>query len=63
LAGEPDRRTVGVPAATGTLPEGTQLSIPFDEMPRFAAVTGQPVIGPPMSEDEAQQIAQAGAAA
>jgi len=56
-------QAVGVPAATGTLPEGTQLSIPFDEMPRIAAVTGQPVIGPPMSEDEAQQIARAGAAA
>jgi len=52
-------QAVGVPAATSTLPETTQLSIPFDDMPRIAAETGQPVIGPPMSEDEAQQIARA----
>jgi hypothetical protein len=52
-------QAVGVPAATPTLPASTQLGIPFDDMPRIAADTGQPVIGPPMSDDEARRIASA----
>ena len=52
-------QAVGIPAATRTVPTTTQLSIPFEDMPRIAAETGQPVIGPPMSEQEAQQIAHA----
>ena len=53
-------RAVGVPAATASLPPAMQLSVPMEDMTRIAAETGQPVIGPPMSEEEAQQIARAG---
>ena len=52
-------QAVGIPAATRTVPATTQLSIPFEDMPRIAAETGQPVIGPPMTEQEARQIAHA----
>jgi mannose-6-phosphate isomerase-like protein (cupin superfamily) len=55
-------QATGIPADTPTLPASTQLSIPFEDMPRIAAETGQPVIGPPMSEQEALQIARAAAA-
>lgn len=55
-------RAVGLPATTRSLPVTTQLSIPFEEMPEIAADTGQPVIGPPMTEQEASQIAMAAAA-
>lgn len=51
-------RAAGKPAASRSLPGRTQLGIPFDDMPRIAAETGQPVIGPPMSEQEAKQIAR-----
>src|ERR1022692_3092986 len=52
-------RAVGVPATARTVPATTQLSIAFEDMPRIAAETGQPVVGPPMSGEEAQQIARA----
>ncbi len=55
-------QAVGIPAPAPGLPATTQLSIAFEEMPRIAADTGQPVIGPPMSEREASQIASAAAA-
>ena len=52
-------KAAGVPATSATVPTTTQLSIDFDDMPRVAAQTGQPVIGPPMTQEEAQQIAAA----
>ncbi len=55
-------QAVGVPAPAPGLPATTQLSIPFEEMPKVAAETGQPVIGPPMTEQEASQIVSAVAA-
>ncbi len=53
-------QAVGIPAATASLPPTTQLNVPMEDMSRIAAETGQPVIGPPMSDHEAQQIARAG---
>ncbi len=52
-------KAAGVPATSATVPTTTQLSIDFDDMPRVAAETGQLVIGPPMTDEEAQRIAAA----
>jgi mannose-6-phosphate isomerase-like protein (cupin superfamily) len=50
-------RQVGVPATNRSEPPDQPLD--FDELYRAAAATGQPVIGPPMTEDEAAMIASA----
>jgi mannose-6-phosphate isomerase-like protein (cupin superfamily) len=50
-------RQVGVPATDRTQPPDQPLD--FDELYRAAAATGQPVIGPPMTEDEAAMIGSA----
>jgi mannose-6-phosphate isomerase-like protein (cupin superfamily) len=47
-------RQVGVPATDRTQPPDQPLD--FDELYRVAAATGQPVIGPPMTADEAAMI-------
>jgi mannose-6-phosphate isomerase-like protein (cupin superfamily) len=49
-------RSVGVPAARGR-PDMATLN--FEAMNGVAAETGQPVLGPPMSEEEARAIAAA----
>jgi mannose-6-phosphate isomerase-like protein (cupin superfamily) len=46
-------RAVGQPAASRTLPPGMVLATGMEEALEVAAQTGQPVIGPPMSEEEA----------
>jgi hypothetical protein len=54
-------KEVGQPATTRTLPAGhppTDLEAAF----KVAAQTGQPVVGPPMSDEEAAQIAAVPAA-
>jgi mannose-6-phosphate isomerase-like protein (cupin superfamily) len=50
-------RQVGVPATDRTQPPDQPLN--FDELYKVAAATGQPVIGPPMTEAEAAMIASA----
>jgi mannose-6-phosphate isomerase-like protein (cupin superfamily) len=50
-------RTVGQPAASHTLPPGLVVSGGMDAALEVAARTGQPVIGPPMSEEEAAEVA------
>ncbi|HJT56949.1 MAG TPA: cupin domain-containing protein [Ktedonobacteraceae bacterium] len=52
-------RLVGAPAEDGTQPPDQPLD--FDYLYKAAAATGQPVIGPPMTEDEAAIIASAAA--
>jgi mannose-6-phosphate isomerase-like protein (cupin superfamily) len=47
-------RQAGVPATDRTQPPDQPLD--FDMLYKFAADTGQPVIGPPMTEDEAAMI-------
>ena len=47
-------RSVGVPAAQG---RPDMATLDFAAMNRIAGETGQPVLGPPMSEDEAAAIA------
>jgi len=49
-------RAVGRPAPSRTLPPGLILATDMDAAIEVAARTGQPVIGPPMSEDEAALI-------
>jgi hypothetical protein len=54
-------KEAGQPATTRTLPAGhppTDLEAAF----KVAAQTGQPVVGPPMSDGEAAQIAAVPAA-
>lgn len=48
-------KAVGTPAPTRTLPSG-ELEMDFDAVYAVAAETGQPVIGPPMSHEEAANI-------
>ena len=51
-------KTVGQPATSRTLPAGPpDAEMDMDTAFRVAAQTGQPVIGPPMSEEEAAAIA------
>jgi len=50
-------RAVGKPAPSRNLPPGLILATDMDAAIEAAARTGQPVIGPPMSEDEAALIA------
>lgn len=50
-------RQVGVPAVDRIHPPDQPLD--FDALYKAAAATGQPVIGPPMTEDEAAMIASA----
>jgi mannose-6-phosphate isomerase-like protein (cupin superfamily) len=50
-------RFVGVPAEDRTQPPDQPLD--FDALYKAAAATGQPVIGPPMTEAEAAMIASA----
>ena len=50
-------RQVGEPATNRTQPPDQPLD--FDMLYRVAAETGQPVIGPPMTEDEAAKIVAA----
>jgi mannose-6-phosphate isomerase-like protein (cupin superfamily) len=50
-------RQAGVPATDRIHPPDQALD--FDELYRIAAATGQPVIGPPMTEEEAISIASA----
>ena len=50
-------RQVGEPATNRTQPPDQPLD--FDMLFRVAAETGQPVIGPPMTEDEAAMIVSA----
>ena len=49
-------RAVGQPAASRTLPAGLVLATDMDRALEVAAQTGQPVIGPPMSEQEAAAV-------
>ncbi len=49
-------RAVGQPTATRTLPPGLVLATDMDTALEVAARTGQPVIGPPMSEEEAVAV-------
>jgi mannose-6-phosphate isomerase-like protein (cupin superfamily) len=49
-------RAVGKPAPNRTLPPGLVLATDMDAAIEAAARTGQPVIGPPMSEEEAALI-------
>jgi alkanesulfonate monooxygenase SsuD/methylene tetrahydromethanopterin reductase-like flavin-dependent oxidoreductase (luciferase family) len=49
-------RAVGRPAPSRTLPPGLILATDMDAAIEVAARTGQPVIGPPMSEEEAALI-------
>lgn len=49
-------KAVGQPATSRTLPAGPPAG-DMDEALKVAALTGQPVIGPPMSDEEAAQIA------
>jgi len=49
-------RAVGRPAPSRTLPPGLILATDMDAAIEVAARTGQPVIGPPMSSDEAALI-------
>ena len=49
-------RAVGRPAPSRTLPPGLVLATDMDGAIEVAAKTGQPVIGPPMSEEEAALI-------
>jgi mannose-6-phosphate isomerase-like protein (cupin superfamily) len=49
-------RAVGKPAPSRTLPPGLVLAADMDAAIEAAARTGQPVIGPPMSEEEAALI-------
>jgi mannose-6-phosphate isomerase-like protein (cupin superfamily) len=51
-------RQVGAPATNAAAP-ATQGPPDFDAMYRVAAATGQPVIGPPMSADEAAAVSAA----
>jgi mannose-6-phosphate isomerase-like protein (cupin superfamily) len=46
---------IGRPAPALTLPEGP-MSVDLDTAFRVAAATGQPLIGPPMTEAEATQL-------
>jgi mannose-6-phosphate isomerase-like protein (cupin superfamily) len=54
-------KAVGQPATSRTLPAGPPAA-DMDTAFKVAAETGQPVIGPPMSEEEAARIAAAPAA-
>ena len=49
-------RAVGQPAASRTLPSGLVLTTDMDAAVEVAARTGQPVVGPPMSEAEAAAV-------
>ena len=49
-------KAVGVPA---THPRPDMSRLDFDAMNNAAAETGQPVIGPPMSAEEAKAIVEA----
>jgi hypothetical protein len=49
-------RAVGQPAASRTLPPGLVPATDMDGALEVAARTGQPVIGPPMSEAEAAAV-------
>ena len=55
-------RQVGIPA-TGRTPPQPEQPPDFEAMYQAAAATGQPVIGPPMSADEAATVAAAAPAA
>jgi mannose-6-phosphate isomerase-like protein (cupin superfamily) len=48
-------KEIGRPAPALTLPEGP-MSVDLDTAFRVAAATGQPVVGPPMTEEEATQL-------
>ena len=50
-------RAVGQPADSHTLPRGLVMAAGMDAALEVAARTGQPVIGPPMSEEEAAAAA------
>lgn len=49
-------RTVGQPATSRTLPPGLALATDMDTALEIAAQTGQPLIGPPMSDEEAAAV-------
>ena len=50
-------REAGQPAPSRTLPPGLVLATDMDAAIETAARTGQPVIGPPMSDEEAAVVA------
>jgi mannose-6-phosphate isomerase-like protein (cupin superfamily) len=50
-------RAVGQPAPARTLPPGLILAMDMEAALTVAARTGQPVIGPPMSEEQAAAVA------
>jgi mannose-6-phosphate isomerase-like protein (cupin superfamily) len=50
-------REAGQPAPSRTLPPGLVLATDMDAAIETAARTGQPVIGPPMSDEEAAAVA------
>jgi len=50
-------RKAGQPAPSRTLPPGRALVTDMDAAIQTAARTGQPVIGPPMSDEEAAVMA------
>ena len=49
-------RAVGQPAPSHTLPPGLVLATDMDAALEVAARTSQPVIGPPMNEQEAAMV-------
>jgi mannose-6-phosphate isomerase-like protein (cupin superfamily) len=49
-------RAVGQPAASHTLPAGVVLATDMDAALEVAGRTGQPVVGPPMSAEEAAAV-------
>ena len=55
-------RAVGQPAPSRTLPPGLVLATDMDDALQIAASTGQPVIGAPMSEEEAAVVTASTAA-
>jgi mannose-6-phosphate isomerase-like protein (cupin superfamily) len=50
-------RAAGQPAPSRSLPPGLVLATDMDAALEVAARTGQPVVGPPMSEEEAAAVA------